>query len=155
MSATKTSTWSAAGHRLMRRQIIALGALSALATVTRSSRAVADPESEVLSAEEAIHQERIFNAGRERIYQALTVERQFDRIVQLSGVMKADAMVKMQMPTKLSSHAGGGFALFGGYIVGRQIELVPNELIVQAWRVRNWSRGRYSIVRFELIDQKE
>jgi activator of HSP90 ATPase len=40
-------------------------------------------------------------------------------------------------------------------IVGRQIELVPNELIVQAWRVMNWARGTYSIARFELTDQGE
>jgi activator of HSP90 ATPase len=67
--------------------------------------------------------------------------------------MKTDAMAKMQKPTMLSPHAGGAFALFGGYIVGRQIELAPNELIVQAWRVLSWPRGVYSIARFELLDQ--
>jgi len=41
--------------------------------------------------------------------------------------------------------------LFGGYITGRSIELVPGELIVQAWRVGSWSPGVYSIVRFQLI----
>jgi activator of HSP90 ATPase len=46
------------------------------------------------------------------------------------------------------------FTLFGGYIVGRHIELVPNELIVQAWRVGSWDRGVYSIVRFELTEQR-
>ncbi len=30
-------------------------------------------------------------------------------------------MAKMQNPTKLSAHVGGAFALFGGYIVGRQL----------------------------------
>jgi len=34
--------------------------------------------------------------------------------------------------------------------VGRNIELVPNRRIVQAWRPRNWPDGVYSIVRFEL-----
>jgi activator of HSP90 ATPase len=48
---------------------------------------------------------------------------------------------------------GGTFALFGGYIVGRHIELVPNELIVQAWRVGSWDRGIYSIIRFQLTEQ--
>ena len=66
--------------------------------------------------------------------------------------MKADAMAKMQQPTKLSPQAGTDFALFGGYIVGRQIELVPDELIVQAWRVLTWDRGVYSIARFELSE---
>jgi activator of HSP90 ATPase len=30
---------------------------------------------------------------------------------------------------------------------------VPNELVVQAWRVGSWSPGVYSIVRFELTDE--
>jgi hypothetical protein len=76
---------------------------------------------------------------------------QFDKIIQLTGVMQSPPMAKMQRPTDVSPRAGGSFALFGGYITGRQIELVPNELIVQAWRVGNWTRGRYSIARFELV----
>lgn len=52
------------------------------------------------------------------------------------------------------SRAGGTFTLFGGYIVGRQIELVPPELIVQAWRAGSWSPGVYSIARFQLGDEK-
>ena len=87
------------------------------------------------------------------MFDALTVQSQFDKIVQLSGVMQAPAMAKMQKPTLLSDQAGGELALFGGYIVGRQIELVPGELIVQAWRVLNWSPGLYSIARFELTEQ--
>jgi activator of HSP90 ATPase len=62
-------------------------------------------------------------------------------------------MAKMQKPTKLSPHLGGAFSLFGGYIVGRQLELVPDELIVQAWRTLSWARGIYSIARFELTEQ--
>jgi activator of HSP90 ATPase len=30
---------------------------------------------------------------------------------------------------------------------------VPNQRIVQAWRVNNWPAGLYSIARFELIEQ--
>ncbi len=134
---------------LARRQVITAGALAAAGMASRASPTIADPE--ISSAEEAIHQERIFNAGRGRVYAALTVEKHFDRIVQLSGIMKADA--KMQHPTVLSPHAGGTFALFDGYIVGRQLELVRDELIVQAWRVLNWPRGVYSIARFELSEQ--
>lgn len=114
--------------------------------------ASAAPNGEISSTEESIHQERVFKAGRQRVYEALTVEEQFDRIMQLSGVMRASAMAKMRQPTKLSPQEGSAFALFGGYIVGRQIELVPNELIVQAWRVLSWDRGTYSIARFALTD---
>jgi len=45
------------------------------------------------------------------------------------------------------------FILFGGHIIGRQIELVPNERIVQAWRVVDWEPGVYSIAKFELREQ--
>lgn len=136
-----------------RRQVITAGAMSVAGLASRPAPAIAAPNAEISSAAEAIHQERTFRAGRQRVYEALTVEGQFDRIIQLSGVMKAGSMAKMQKPTQLSPLEGSAFALFGGYIVGRQIELVPNELIVQAWRALSWARGTYSIARFELIDQ--
>ena len=34
-------------------------------------------------------------------------------------------------------------------IVGRTIENIPDERIVQPWRVANWEPGVYSIVKFE------
>lgn len=46
--------------------------------------------------------------------------------------------------------AGDEFAAFDGNVVGRQIELVPGERIVQAWRFPVWAPGVYSIVRFTL-----
>jgi activator of HSP90 ATPase len=153
MCTSKTSPSSSARPSLVRRQLITAGALTVAGLASRSSRAIAAPNGEILSTEEAIHQERVFKAGRQRVYEALTVEGQFDQIIQLSGVMKTGAMAKMQKRTKLSPHEGSAFALFGGYIVGRQIELVPNELIVQAWRVLNWAPGTYSIARFALADQ--
>jgi activator of HSP90 ATPase len=45
---------------------------------------------------------------------------------------------------------GGPFSLFGGHITGRQVELVPNQLVVQAWHAKTWPAGVYSIARFEL-----
>ena len=140
-------------QRFARREFITAGALAIAGVTTRSSPALAESNPEISSSEEAIHQRRTFAADRSRVYAALTVEEQFDRIVRLSGVMKADAQAKMQHPTKLSPHAGGAFSVFDGYIVGRQLELVPNERIVQAWRVLNWPPGLYSIARFELSEQ--
>jgi activator of HSP90 ATPase len=55
--------------------------------------------------------------------------------------------------TQIDAHEGGAFALFGGYIIGRQLVLVPSEWIVQAWRVGSWDRGADSLARFELIEQ--
>jgi len=138
---------------LKRRQLITGGALALVGVAARASPVMAESSDEISRSEESIHQERTFTAQRARVYAALIVERQFDRIVRLSGVMKAGANAKMQNPTKLSPHVGGTFALFDGYIVGRQLELVPEELIVQAWRVLSWPRGVYSIARFELSEQ--
>ncbi len=49
--------------------------------------------------------------------------------------------------------AGEEFTAFDGNVTGRQIELVPDERIVQAWRFPVWAEGTYSIVRFTLTPQ--
>jgi uncharacterized protein YndB with AHSA1/START domain len=106
---------------------------------------------EISRSGEAIHQEVVFKASRKRVYDALTDTKQFDKIIQLSGVMQS--MPPGGKPTEISREAGGAFALFGGYITGRHIELVPNERIVQAWRAGNWDPGVYSIAKFVLVEQ--
>jgi activator of HSP90 ATPase len=84
-----------------------------------------------------IHQEVVFPASPSRIYEVLLDANQFSA---LSG----------GAPTEISAEAGGTFSCFGGMISGRNIELVPNERIVQAWRAKLWENGVYSIARFEL-----
>ena len=37
---------------------------------------------------------------------------------------------------------GGQFSLFGGQIVGTNIELVPNQKIVQQWRFQSWPASK-------------
>ena len=96
---------------------------------------------------ESIHQEVVFKASPKRVYEALTDAKQFDRLVELSGMSMNDA------PTQISPEVGGAFSLFAGHIVGRHIELVPNRRIVQAWRVVVWNPGVYSIAKFELAEQ--
>ncbi len=39
---------------------------------------------------------------------------------------------------------------FGGLIEGRNIEIISNRRIVQAWRPTSWDSGVYSVVHFEL-----
>jgi activator of HSP90 ATPase len=58
-------------------------------------------------------------------------------------------------PAEISAQPGGAFSLFGGFVSGVFVELVPDKLIVQAWRSASWAAGRYSIVRFELLAQEE
>jgi activator of HSP90 ATPase len=55
--------------------------------------------------------------------------------------------------TEISREAGGAISLFGGYVTGRQIELVPNERIVQVWRAGSWDPGSYSLAKFVFTEQ--
>lgn len=101
---------------------------------------------------EAIHQEAVFAASPERVYAALTEAAQFQKVTLLSSAVRS-AMVKPAPEAEIDARPGGAFRLFGGHIVGRQIELIPNQRIVQAWRPWDWPEGVYSLVRFELHRQ--
>jgi activator of HSP90 ATPase len=101
---------------------------------------------------ESIHQEISFKADRRRVYEALTEQERFDKIVRLSAAMKS-GQISSAVTTQLSRDLGGAFSLFGGYITGRHLELVPDERIVQAWRSGSWSPGDYSIVKISLSDE--
>ncbi len=135
-----------------RRQLIAgvAAAFGGLALGSTETRAGSDEE--VARSAETIHQERVFKASRKRVYEALTDAKQFDKISKLGVAMKS-GMSLGTAPTEISREAGGAFTIFSGHIVGRHIELVPNERIVQAWRVVDWDAGVYSIVKFELAEQ--
>jgi uncharacterized protein YndB with AHSA1/START domain len=135
-----------------RRQVITGVAAAAGVFALGSTGAWAGAEEEVSRTAESIHMEPVFKASRKRVYEALTETKQFDKVIHLSAAMKS-GMAPDAKPTEISREAGGAFALFGGYIFGRHLELVPNERIVQAWRVGSWDPGIYSIARFELVEQ--
>ena len=84
-----------------------------------------------------IHQEVDFQAPPARIYQALLDAKQFSAFTHDTA--------------QVQPRAGEAFKLFGGRIEGRNVELVPNQRIVQAWRPAEWPAGVYSIVKFELV----
>lgn len=44
--------------------------------------------------------------------------------------------------------------MFGGMITGRTIEAVPNQRLVQAWRPQPWEAGVYSVVKFEIANDR-
>ncbi len=134
-----------------RRQAIVGVALAMGGVAFGSTAAMAAGEEEISHSAESIHQEPVFKADRKRIYETLLDSKQFDKVIQLSDAMKS--MAPGAKPTEINREPGGAFALFGGYITGRQIELVPNERIVQAWRAGNWPPGVYSIAKFELVEQ--
>ena len=133
---------------LTRRQLIAWSSLSI--GVAGAGRAFAlDGEQGISRSAEAIHQEPSFSASAHALYQALTDEKQFERFMALSEAVQSKAVAPQ--PVRIEARAGGAFSLFGGYISGRFLELVPDQLIVQAWRVGSWGRGIYSVARFELL----
>jgi activator of HSP90 ATPase len=133
-----------------RRQLILAGGVAAAVGLLLKPRTAAAQTEEISRSAESIHQEIAFAANPQRVYEALIETKRFDRVVQLSGVMQSAALTKMNKPTQISRQEGGSFSAFGGYITGRQIELVPSARIVQAWRVGSWDNGVYSIARFVL-----
>jgi activator of HSP90 ATPase len=93
-----------------------------------------------------IHQEAIINADPQAVYGVLTDGQKF--------------AAATGMPAQVSDREGETFTLFGGRVEGRQIELVPGQRIVQAWRFgaahpSPWDSGVYSVVRFTLSGQED
>src|SRR6266404_7661218 len=86
-----------------------------------------------------IHQEIDLNASPQKVYEALLDSKQF---TDFSG-----------RTAEINREVGGAFSLFKGHIVGRNLELLPNQRIVQGWRVVTWPEGAYSIARFDLKAQ--
>src|SRR5438552_1469812 len=82
-----------------------------------------------------IHQEIEFNVSPKQLYEAQLDSK---RSTEFSG-----------RPAETNREVGGAFSRFKGHIDGRNLELVLNQRIVQAWRVVTWPEGAYSIVRFE------
>jgi activator of HSP90 ATPase len=113
-------------HSARRRFAFLLGCLPAAA-----ARAQAEKHGTT------IHQESDFKAPPVRIYEALLDPKRFAAFTHDTAQMDA--------------REGGVFKLFGGRIEGRNIELVPSQRIVQAWRPSYWDAGVYSIVKFELV----
>jgi activator of HSP90 ATPase len=84
----------------------------------------------------SLHQEIDLNASQQRIYDILMDAQKFASVTGLSA--------------QIDPVAGGAFKTFGGVIEGRNIELIPGQRIVQAWRPAYWDPGVYSVVHFEL-----
>jgi activator of HSP90 ATPase len=142
---------SALGSTTTRRHLIAGIGMAIGGLAVGSTEGWARAEEDLSRTAESIHQEPVFKASRKRVYEALTDTKQFDKVIQLSGVMTS--MPPGGKPTEINRGEGGTFTLFGGHIVGRHVELVPNERIVQAWREVTWDPGVYSIAKFELVEQ--
>jgi activator of HSP90 ATPase len=86
-----------------------------------------------------IHQEVTFPASPIQIYNLLTDSDQFSAAT--------------GRPASIEAKEGAAFSLFGGFVEGRQIELLPGHRIVQAWRGKDWIPGVFSVVRFTLTPE--
>jgi activator of HSP90 ATPase len=84
----------------------------------------------------ALHQEIDLKASAAEVEATLLNSKQFSAFTRLAAT--------------IDSKEGGAFSLFGGLIVGRNVEIVPGTRIVQAWRPTHWEPGVYSVVRFAL-----
>jgi activator of HSP90 ATPase len=130
-------------HTLTRRNALVTLAL-ATGGLALGLRATADTSPELKEvagtatnqARTSLHYDVVLNATPHRIYEILLGS---DKFATLTG-----------LPADIDAREGGAFSMFGGLIVGRNVELVPDERIVQAWRPTSWDAGIYSIVRFEL-----
>jgi len=96
-------------------------------------------QDKVASKSITIHQEINFKVSAEKVYNALLDSKQFTAFSGRSA--------------EINPTVGGVFSLFEKHIIGQNVELVPNQRIVQAWRVVDWPAGVYSIARFELKSQ--
>jgi len=51
---------------------------------------------------------------------------------------------------QMSHKVGSKFSVYGGDIQGVNLELVPDQKIVQSWRYSDWPKGHYSEATFSL-----
>lgn len=110
------------------------------------------PASEEISrSAEAIHEEVNFDAPPMKVYEVLTQPKLFDRVVKYSAAMQSGALSDAK--AEISGEAGGAFSVFGGYVTGRQLEMIAGQRLVEAWRSASWAPGAYSIAKFELSAQ--
>lgn len=114
--------------------VLAVGSKASAGNQSQSPTAKADSSDGQLRT--SLHQEVDFKPSPRTIYTVLLDSKQFGEFTGLAA--------------EIDPSPGGAFTMFGGMIVGRSVELIPNERIVQAWRPTHWPPGVYSIVRFEL-----
>ena len=71
-----------------------------------------------------IRQSVTFQATPHAIYEALMDSRKHAKFT--------------QAPAKISRKVGGAISAWGDYITGTNLELIPDEKIVQAWHASEW-----------------
>lgn len=80
-----------------------------------------------------------FNTSTHEIYELLMYEKKHTEFTGASA--------------NISREVGGEFSVWGGYATGKNVELIPDEKIVQTWRASDWPESEMSKVTFELRDK--
>ncbi|KAG7191892.1 uncharacterized protein KQ657_002681 [Scheffersomyces spartinae] len=113
----------------------------ATATATASATALAGPSSTTPKYNTlTLHLEPVFNTTIDQLYLTLL---DGNRIAAWS---RSAPKIELFPPSE-----GSEFQIFGGSILGKLIKLVPNQRIVQTWRLDDWKAGHYSTLDIELI----
>jgi activator of HSP90 ATPase len=140
--------------RVTRREVSGIAASAVALAGASAANAQLGTGGEISHSAAAIHQEVTFAASVSRLYRALTVTEEFDRVTRMSAAMNSDMKKALgSVPTAIDAREGDAFSLFGGYVTGRFLELVPDARIVQAWRAGSWDPGNFSIATFALSTQ--
>ena len=88
-----------------------------------------------------IRQTASFKANPQDIYEALMDPKKHSELTGGNAVT--------------SRKVGGHFTAYDGYVEGKNIELIPDKLIVQKWRGSDWPEGHFSTVIFLLEEVDE
>jgi activator of HSP90 ATPase len=83
-----------------------------------------------------IRQTVAFKASPHEVYESLMDSRQHAKFTGAKA--------------SISRKVGGKFTAYDGYIEGVNLDLVPDEKIVQSWRGSDWPEGHYSRATFSL-----
>jgi activator of HSP90 ATPase len=115
------------------------GGLLALGGTVLTGNALAQEKKDIACARTSLSYKIDYKASPKRIYEALLDPGKFAAFTGL--------------PAEIDAKEGGWCSLFGGLIVARNVELVGDQRVVQAWRPAHWKPGVFSIVRFEMISR--
>jgi activator of HSP90 ATPase len=148
----KISIRNTNSHRGYKKSLLAI--LSTIIIFIIQSSAVAQMKNQNTTKTDAgkpdslkgitIHQVVNLKASPQQVYELLLSSKQF------SACTKKSFENFSANSAEIDAIPGGRFSVFDGHIIGRILELVPNQRIVEAWRVVDWPPGVYSIARFEL-----
>ena len=86
-----------------------------------------DPLFQLLMKTTTIKQTVTFPAPPEKIYHLIMDQKKHAKLVDSEA--------------RISRQVGGKFVIYGGDVDGKNLELVPDQKIVQTWRYSDWPAG--------------